>query len=766
MTSVQASDLTVEEKAALLSGRDFWSTQPLDRVPVASVVLTDGPHGVRRQAGAADHLGLNTSHPATCFPPAVAVGSSWDPQVAGRIGEAVGREARAMGVHVVLGPGVNMKRSPLCGRNFEYYAEDPLLAGVLATAHVRAQQAQGVGAALKHFAANNQETDRMRVSADVDERTLREIYLSAFERVVTEASPATVMCAYNKLNGIPASENRWLLSDLLRTEWGFDGVVVSDWGAVHDPVASLRAGLDLEMPGTSGKSVRRVVDAVAGGEIDERVLDAAVDRILALVRWADAHATTSDAEVDLEAHHSLARSLAAQCAVLLKNDGAALPLAPHARIGVIGELARTPRFQGGGSSRVNATRVDDPLTEIHHLGASRGCEVVFAPGFTLNGASEGTSSSEEVLRREAVAVARSVDVAVVFAGLAEPDESEGFDRTDLALPANQVELIRDVARAAKRTVVVLSNGGVVTLEGWHDDVDSILEAHLLGQAAGGAVADLLFGVVNPSGRLAETIPVRLADTASFVNFPGEQGHVRYGEGVMVGYRWHETVGIEARYPFGHGLSYTAFETTDLTVDLTGDDTARVRVTVVNTGDRAGANVVQVYVSSSAGPVRRPARELRAFAKVHLEPGESRTVSLHLDRRAFAYYDVERAGWVVAPGAYSVHVGENASTMLLQQTVELVGDTSTRQLTLESTVEDWHTHPRVGPALLEALTSGVPGDSDIPAPTPELLRMIGSMPMQKVVDMLDDAVPLSTFENLMAMSRLPQTGTAATAARRP
>jgi beta-glucosidase len=747
MTRPDAARLTLEEKAALLSGRDFWSTQPVDRAGVPSIVLTDGPHGVRLQAGAADHLGPNRSRPATCFPPAVAVGCSWDPTVAERIGAAVGQEARALGVGVVLGPGVNIKRSPLCGRNFEYYAEDPLLAGVLGAAHVRGQQAVGVGASVKHFAANNQETERMRISAEVDERTLREIYLPAFERIVTEAAPATVMCAYNKINGVPAAENRWLLTEVLREQWDFSGAVVSDWGAVTDPVASLRAGLDLEMPGTGGRSARRIVDAVRAGELDEAVVDAAVDRVLALT--SPAGGTGSDAGWDVEAHHALAREVAGECAVLLKNDGT-LPLSGGARIAVIGELARTPRFQGGGSSHVEATRADAALDAIRALAGERGCEVSFAAGATLDGTGDAAA-----LQADAVAAARAADVSVVFAGLAEFDESEGFDRTGLDLPAAQVALIRAVAAAAPRTVVVLSHGGVVSLEGWHDDVSAILDGSLLGQAGGSAQADLLFGAANPSGRLAETIPVRLADTASYVNFPGEQGSVRYGEGVMVGYRWHETVGIPARYPFGHGLSYTRFDTTDLAVEATGDDTARAAVTVTNTGDRAGATVVQVYVATGAGPVRRPVRELRAFTKVHLEPGEARTVTVDLDRRAFAYWDVTHGGWVVAPGAYRVQVCQDAATVLLEQEVALPGDPVTWALTLASTVEEWTTHPTVGPVLLAGLADAAsrgPADRGMPALTPELLRMIGSMPMQKIVDMLGDAVPIAMFERLMAHSR--------------
>jgi beta-glucosidase len=425
--------------------------------------------------------------------------------------------------------------------------------------------------------------------------------------------------------------------------------------------------------------------------------------------------------------------------VLLKNDRGALPLPDRARIAVVGEFARTPRFQGGGSSRVNPTRVDVPLDAIRALAAERGSVVTFAAGFTLDGSGDAAA-----LRRDAAEAARVADVAVVFAGLAESDESEGFDRTTLDLPAAQVELIGAVAEAAPRTVVVLSHGGVVSLEGWHADVDAILEGFLLGQAGGSALADVLFGVANPSGRLAETIPVRLADTASFVNFPGEQGSVRYGEGVMVGYRWHEEVGIPARYPFGHGLSYTTFATTGLAVEVTGSDTARATVTV--------AHVVQVYVATGEGPVRRPVRELRAFTKVHLQPGESRTVSLNLERRAFAYWDVQRPGWAVAPGTYAVQLCQDAATVTAERTVTLAGDTLVRELTLQSTVEEWYSHPAVGPALLADLAAGVPAGQGIPAVTPELLRMIGSMPMQKVVDMLAGAVPASTFDRLMAGSR--------------
>ncbi|WP_432863469.1 glycoside hydrolase family 3 C-terminal domain-containing protein [Microbispora rosea] len=727
--------LTLEQKASLLSGRDFWTTKPLDEAGVPSITLCDGPHGVRREAGGSDHLGLNESIPATCFPPAAAVGSSWDPEVAARIGAAVGREGRALGVAVVLGPGVNIKRSPLCGRNFEYYSEDPLLSGVLAAAHVAALQAEGPGASVKHFAANNQETDRMRVSADVDERTLREIYFPAFERVVTQARPATVMCSYNRVNGVHASQNRWLLTDVLRREWGFNGVVVSDWGAVQDRVAALAAGLDLEMPGTGGASDRRIVDAVRAGDLDEAVVNASVRRVVALT---ERHSGVSGA-FDADAHHALARELAAECAVLLKNEDGTLPLSAEARIAVIGEFAARPRFQGGGSSHINATRVDAALDAIRALAP----DVAYAQGFSLDG-----SGDARELREAAAEAAASADVAVVFAGLGEREESEGFDRDTIDLPAVQVELIRAVAAAARRTVVVLSNGGVVSLEGWHDDVDAVLEGWLLGQAGGSAVADLLFGAVNPSGRLAESIPMRLKDTPSYLNFPGEAGHVRYGEGVMVGYRYYETVELPVRYPFGHGLSYTTFAVEGLTVTRTGDDRAAVTVRVTNTGDRAGKHVVQVYVSTAAGPVRRPTRELRAFTKVSLAPGESRTVTLRLDRRAFAYYDVQLGRWVVAPGDYTIQIGENASSVVAETTIGLGGDSVVPVVSLDSTLGEWLSHPLAGPALLRVLTGG---KSKRPEEDDENgLRMASSMPMGRFLTFAGIDIPHATLRELVAL----------------
>ncbi|MEV0199129.1 glycoside hydrolase family 3 C-terminal domain-containing protein [Nonomuraea sp. NPDC050691] len=711
--------MNLEDKASLLSGRDLWSTKPVGDVP--SAVLSDGPHGVRRQAGDADHVGIHQSLPATCFPPAVAVGSSWDPSVAGRLAAAVAAEARALDVQVVLGPGVNIKRSPLCGRNFEYYSEDPLLTGVLAVAHVKALQAGGVGASVKHFAANNQETRRMRVSAEIDERTLREIYLPAFERVVKEAGPATVMAAYNKVNGVYASQHPWLLTRVLREEWGFAGVVVSDWGAVDDRVAALKAGLDLQMPGNTADDAK-IARAVRSGELDEAVVDRAVARVRALVdTWRP-----RPGEFDAGAHHALARELAAECAVLLKNDGDTLPVGPDVRtIAVVGPFAGEPRFQGGGSSHINPTRVDSPLEEIRKLAGDRAV----------------TTDPE------------GADLAVVLAGLADADESEGYDRTTLDLPAEQVELIRATAAAARRTVVVLSHGGVVSLEGWHDEADAIVEGWLLGQAGGGAVADLLFGVTNPSGRLAETIPLRLQDTPSFLNFPGEQDVVRYGEGVMVGYRYYESVERPVRYPFGHGLSYTTFAVSGLTVEVTGDDTAKASVAVTNTGARQGRHVVQVYVATTVGPVRRPARELRAFAKVSLEPGESTVVEFELDARAFAYWDIAEGRWLVAPGGYTVQIGENAATIVAEETVELAGEVIAKELSLDSSVGEWFRHPVAGPALMGRLAANTTGEQrEQTAGHGDALRMVESLPMRQFRGFVAALLPDEAVEELIELSR--------------
>jgi beta-glucosidase len=742
------SRLSLEQKASLLSGRDFGSTKPIPEAGIRSIKLNDGPRGIRYQDADSDHLGIGHSNPSTCFPPAVAVGSSWDPELAAAVGASVAEEALTFGVDIVLGPGVNIKRSPLCGRNFEYYSEDPLISGVLGAAYVEALQEVGPGASVKHFAANNQETERMRVSADVDQRTLREIYLPAFERVVTEAHPATVMCSYNRINGVPASHNRWLLTDVLRGDWGYQGAVVSDWGAVSDRVEGVRAGMDLEMPSSNGATDAQIVEAVTSGALDEALVDASVRRVVALTE----RPLPAGSDLPVDTHHRVARNVAAGSVVLLKNAGA-LPLADGTTVAVIGAFATEPRFQGGGSSHINATRTDLALDEIRTLAGPRNVQVLDSPGFPLDPDVDGVTVA--ALRDAAIAVASRADVAVVFAGLTEREESEGYDRTTLQLPTTQIELIRAVAATTARTVVVLSNGGVVSLEGWHDDVDAVVEGFLLGQAGGGAVADVLFGVVNPSGHLAETIPLRLEDNPSWLNFPGEQGHVRYGEGVFVGYRYYVSASVPVRYPFGHGLSYTTFETTDLVVSTTGPDSAAAEVTVRNTGSVPGKHVVQVYVSTTAGPIRRPVRELRAFAKVELQPGEARTVSLDLDRRAFAYWDVELGDRVVAAGDYAVQVCADAETVLVEQVVTLTGDSVVRELSMESSVGDWFAHPLVGPALMAGMTAAMtPEQQQQAEANPDGLRMVESMPMQQFLVFTNGAIPPQALEQLMALSRTP------------
>lgn len=735
-------DENATEPAALLSGKDFWSTR--EGHGIRSLVLTDGPHGVRRQGGDADHLGLNQSVPATCFPPGAGIASSWDPTLMREVGEALGREARALGVDVLLGPAINIKRSPLGGRTFEYLSEDPRLTGALAVEYVRGVQSTGVGTSVKHFAVNNQETDRMRTSAEVDARTLREIYLPAFERVVKEASPTSVMSAYNAVNGVFSSENRWLLTELLREEWGFDGLVVSDWGAIKDRVVALAAGLDLEMPGTGDAGTEAILQAVRDGRLESSVVEASVERLRTI---AERTAPSGDAtEIDLDAHHLLARRAAAASIVLLRNENETLPLRTGQRVAVVGELAVAPQYQGGGSSHVNPTRVDLPLDELREaLGDEH---VVYAPGYSRTPDEDASG-----LLAEARTAAASADVTVVFVGLYEEDQSEGFDREHIDLPSPHLALIEAVVGVAKKTVVVLSNGGVVTLEPWHDRVDAIVEGWALGQAVGSALADVLTGAVNPSGRLAETIPHALADTPAFLNFPGEQEVVRYGEGVFVGYRYYTSVDRAVRYPFGHGLSYTSFSVEAFEVEADGVDTAKVRVTVRNAGDRAGSDVVQLYIAPAPSPVRRPIRELGAFAKVTLEPGESTTVSLALERRAFAHWDARAARWWVDPGTYRVELGRSASEIVAVRELSLAGDVERpAALSLESTVKEWFGHAVVGPVLMQSMMADATAEQQAAAEAnASALKMVESMPMGQFARFPGVDIPEEALEQLVALS---------------
>ncbi len=738
-------DLTLTEKAALACGSDFWHTVAVDRLGIPAIMVSDGPHGLRTQMNTSDHVGLSGSVPATCFPTASAIASSWDPELFRTVGIALGVEARHWRVSVLLGPGVNIKRSPLCGRNFEYLSEDPLLAGVLGTAMVHGVQSTGTGTSVKHYAVNNQETDRLRVSAEVDDRTLREIYLPAFERIVTEADPWTLMAAYNKVNGTYATEHHWLLTEVLRDEWGFDGLVVSDWGASHDRMAGVRAGMDLEMPPNLRVSPAALVSAVESGELDVADLDARVRAVLHLVDRAMPALAEDAPEVDYDAHHELARLAAARSAVLLKNaavDAATGPLLPLAaepgRVAVIGEFARTPRFQGAGSSQVNPTRVDAALDELTAL---YGPQVRFAAGYLIG---ENPGSDHRALVAEAVAEAEQAQTVIMFLGLPPADESEGFDRTHLELPPVQLELLDAVRQVNSHIVVILVNGSVVDVASWDHQAAAIVECWLAGQAAGGAIADVVSGRVNPSGRLAETVPVRLQDNSSYLNFPGEDGFVRYGERVFVGYRGYDTLDQPVAYPFGFGLSYTSFAIADGNVEVTGaaaDGTlqATVTATVTNTGQRRGAEVVQVYVGDVQSSVARPVRELKGFARVELDPGESRRVPVPLDQRAFSFWSTRLGRWAVEAGTFEIAIGHHSRDLPLTEVVTIEAPTLAGPLTADSTLQEWLDDPDAR----KRLTARVPAGTGSGAlADPELVKVIGSMPMRTLAafpgfDYLDD-----------------------------
>ncbi|MEV4776074.1 glycoside hydrolase family 3 C-terminal domain-containing protein [Microbacterium sp. LWH12-1.2] len=735
-------NLSLEQKASLTSGADFWTTKAIDSAGVPSLMLTDGPHGLRKQAEASDHLGLNASVPATCFPPAAALGSTFDPELAERVGVALGIESAIEDVAVILGPGINIKRSPLCGRNFEYVSEDPLLSGGIGAGLVRGIQSQGVGSSLKHFAANNQEDDRMRSSSDVDPRTLREIYLRGFERVVKDAQPWTVMCSYNRINGVYASEDPWLLTQVLRDEWGFDGLVVSDWGAVDDRVAALAAGLDLEMPYSGGETDAEIVAAVRDGGLAEDVLDTAAQRVLDLVAKAQERPPVPG-PLDVDAHHALAREVAGRSIVLLKNEGALLPLAPEVSIAVIGEFARTPRYQGGGSSHINPTRIDTALDAFRDVAGDR---VAFAPGFTFDGA------DAEALRDEAVVLAAQRDVVVLFLGLPDAEESEGFDRAHLDLPAVQRELVDAVVAVNPRTIVVLSNGAVVTLP-FAEKVPAIVEAWLLGQAGGSATVDVLTGAVNPSGRLAETIPHRLEDTPAFGSFPGSFGHVRYSEGIFVGYRWYDARRMEVAFPFGHGLSYTTFSYGEPTAAVNADGDIVVSLAVANTGNRDGREVVQVYVAPESSAVERAPRELKAFASVEVPAGSRREVELVVRREDLAYWDIRVDRFVVEGGSYRVEVAASSRDIRGAISVEVGGDEVRLPLTAHSSITEVLAHPVVGPVVAQqlaamreqadgAMDAGIMGDEAI-------MKMMASFPIGRMAGFPGMGIDRAQVDQLIA-----------------
>lgn len=701
------SQMTLEEKASLCSGLDFWHTKGIERLGIPSVMMTDGPHGLRKQRASADNLGLFDSVPATCFPSAAGLASSWDRVLIGKVGIALGEECQTEDVAILLGPGVNIKRSPLCGRNFEYFSEDPYLSSEMAAAHIQGVQSQGVGTSLKHFAVNNQEHRRMTTNAVVDERTLREIYLASFEGAVKKGQPWTVMCAYNQLNGEYCGENERLLTDILKDEWGHEGFVVSDWGAVNERTNGLGAGLELEMPSSGGAGDRKIVEAVKSGKLSENKLDAAVERILSIVFKA-VDSKKSDASYDPETHHQLAREVARESMVLLKNEDGILPLPKSGKIAVIGQLAKQPRYQGGGSSHIKPTKLED-ISEELAKSAGSGTEIEYAQGYELNG-----DQTDPQLLKEALMLAKDASVVILFVGLPDRYESEGFDREHMNLPLNQSELIEAVTAVQKQTVIVLSNGAPVEMP-WIGNVKAVLEAYLGGQALGGAIADILFGDANPCGKLAETFPVQLSDNPSYLNFPGDGDLVEYKEGIYVGYRYYDKKKLRPLFPFGHGLSYTTFKYGGLAVDkdtMNDSDSMHVSVNIKNTGSRVGKEIVQLYVRDVRSSVSRPEKELKGFVKVALEPGEARTVTFTLDKRSFAYFDVEVNDWHVETGEFEILVGKSSAEIVLKRNIRVNSTVSiAKTYTRNSTVGDLLENPRAATFVTDLLKHSPFGSSN-------------------------------------------------------
>lgn len=676
------NELTLEEKASLCSGADFWHTKAIDRLNIPAAMVSDGPHGIRKQESLADHMGVAESIKAIGFPTASAMACSFDRDLLHKVGDALGEECVAEDLAVLLGPGINMKRSPICGRNFEYYSEDPVVAGELGAAFVNGVQEHGVGTSLKHFAANNQEWRRMSISAEIDERTLREIYLAAFETVVKKAQPWTIMCSYNRINGVYSCENDWLLNKVLRDEWGFEGLVMTDWGAMDERVPSLKAGLDLEMPDCHGETDKLIVKAVQSGELEESVLDTAVERILTMVdKYLTArkgidpasmvHPLPSSVErgYDVAAHHALARTTAEQSAVLLKNEDI-LPLQKDKKIAFIGEFAKVPRIQGGGSSHINNTWIESALDAV-------GDSVSYAQGFHID-----EETTDETLLQEAITLAKESDVAVIFAGLPDSFESEGFDRTHLNMPANQNELIARISEVQPNVVVVLHSGSPIAMP-WLDKVAGVLQMYLAGQASGGAAVNLLFGDATPCGKLAETFPLHLEDNPSYLNFPGNREKVCYQEGVFIGYRYYDKKKMDVLFPFGYGLSYTDFTYSNMKVTVNGKNATDVDVIketdeivvsadITNTGNCDGAEIVQLYIKNPVVYEIRPEKELRDFAKVFLKAGETKTVTFTLNARAFSYYETRIHDWYAESGDYEILLASSSRDIRLQDTVSITG----------------------------------------------------------------------------------------------
>jgi beta-glucosidase len=683
------SQMTLEEKSSLCSGLNFWYLKGIDRLEIPSIMVTDGPHGLRKQLGDASEVGLMDSVPATCFPTASALAATWNRDLVFQVGEALGEECRQEKVGVILGPGVNIKRSPLCGRNFEYFSEDPYLTGEIAKNHINGVQSQGVGTSLKHYAVNNQEYRRMTIDAIVDERALREIYLTGYEIAIKESQPWTVMCSYNRINGTYASDHKELMRDILKDEWGHEGLVVTDWGAMNERPIALAAGTELEMPGTKNGNDQKIVDAVLSGQLDEATLDEAVERILTMIFKAE-ETLAEDYTYDPQAHHTLARQVAGEGAVLLKNEDNILPLQENAKIALIGEFTKTPRYQGAGSSLMKPTQLDNLYDEIVKLVGDE--NLSYAPGYDIK-----SDHPKDALIQEAVGLAKNADVVVIYAGLTDMYEAEGLDRTHMKMPPAHDALIEALAAVHRNVIVVLSNGSPVEMP-WVNAVPSILEGYLGGQAGAGAVADILFGKVNPSGKLAETFPIKLEDNPSHHYFPGGPATVEYRESIYVGYRYFDTVDQNVLFPFGFGLSYTTFEYSDMQLSqdqITDKDSLTATFKVKNTGEVAGKEIVQLYVRDVEATVFRPEKELKGFAKVALQPGEEKDVSIELGKRAFAFYNPDLKDWQVESGTFEILIGASSQDIRLQANVEVTSDQPSPKVDAD-TLATYHNFPKGTP----------------------------------------------------------------------
>jgi beta-glucosidase len=731
------AELTLKEKAMLCTGKDFWNLHGIERLNLPSIMVTDGPHGLRKQSGEGDHVGLNAAVKATCFPTASGLAASWNTKLIEEMGVALGKECRAEDVSVLLGPGTNIKRNPLGGRNFEYFSEDPLLSGDMSAAWIKGVQSQGVGTSLKHYAVNNHEHCRMTVDAIVDQRTLREIYLPAFERAVKQTQPWTVMCSYNKVNGTYAAEHKQLLDDILVKEWGFEGIIVTDWGANNDRVEGVKNGQHLEMPSSGDMNTKKIIAAVKSGQLTMEALDKSVSRVLELILKSQASLESDKVKADLNAHHDLAARIAEETCVLLKNDGL-LPVSAGKKIAVIGALANNTRYQGAGSSKINPFKLEQPLDEIKkQFGADN---VSYTAGYHLNDKEDAAEIAK------AIELAKQADVVFLFAGLTPKYESEGFDRQHLNLPQVQLDLIAELGEQLNKTLVVLQNGAPVILP-FVDKVPAILEAYLGGQAGASAVAKVLSGEVSPSGKLAETFPANLDDVPSQPYFPGTTKQVQYREAIWVGYRYFDTTSTKVLFPFGHGLSYTSFTYYHLTL-LSGDhspfkenDAIRLQITITNTGDKAGAEVVQCYVGQKSPSQPRPAKELKAFEKVFLEPGESKEIEFELDYRAFAYWDEAQSSWIAESDEYQIHIGSSIED--IRDTANITLDTEVAKKQPNAALKTYFEPAKrdFNDAAFTALLG-----YDIPAPTPTKPYTVNST----LGDIANEPLGKPLFESMLSV----------------